>query len=98
MINDSSHTWSVSDSRLLFHPTLPPTSFASDRQACCLAGRNANGLSALLMAPWEADGEEDATWVPRCEENVTLGPARKPKVSTGILSHWTYASHDLDAA
>lgn len=37
-------------------------------------------------------------WVPRCEEVVTLGPARKPKVSTGNLSHWTPASHDLDAA
>jgi hypothetical protein len=39
-------------------------------------------------------------WVPhpRCKEEVTLGPARKPKVSKGISSHWTYASHDLDAA
>lgn len=37
-------------------------------------------------------------FVPRCEEKVALGPARKPKVSTGILSYWTPASHDLDAA
>lgn len=57
--HDQSATLASSSTRISTHIVQ-----LSMMPACCLTGRNASGLSALLITWWEADRLEDATGFP----------------------------------